>query len=126
MFKKIWKVNNFKNHSKIELLTYKFVVNALTLRTMLIGNKFRKEKKSPMIFLFISIVGMLHYGGVPYHHNREYKRENKIVLTANTTHNTVLMKFTRRCRFTAITYQVFHIKFASKRLIEANLFQYFT
>lgn len=73
--KEFGKLKNLKFTAKFELLTYKFVVNALTLRAMLIGNKFGKEKKSYLIFLFISIVGMLHYGCVQNHHNREYKRE---------------------------------------------------
>lgn len=43
--KEFGKLKNLKFTAKFELLTYKFVVNALTLRAMLIGNKFGKEKK---------------------------------------------------------------------------------
>lgn len=50
VLKKFGKLKFLKIVVKFEVLTYKFVVNALTLRAMLIGNKFGKEKKSYLIF----------------------------------------------------------------------------
>lgn len=67
-FKSFGKGKNIKATLGFELVTYIFVVKALTHSETMLGNTFRKENiKHYFILLFISIWSMSQFGDVQYH-----------------------------------------------------------
>lgn len=57
-----------KASAGLELMSYRFIVNALTNYAMLLRKEFRKENiYKTMILLFISFESTSLYGSVTYH-----------------------------------------------------------